>query len=147
MRNHLQGTFLLIVMLLVFWAVMAWGGDIISSALGGEDGAIVAKAPAEGNDFRNINYDLLTADEVSQLQAALAEAGFDPGPIDGILGELTRAAIRQAATALDLTDYSDRDLLDRLLDAFERQTQTPNNPTPEDPTSDNDNPTPNNTNT
>lgn len=36
----------------------------------------------------------LTADRVSKLQQALQQKGFDPGPIDGVLGPRTLAAVR-----------------------------------------------------
>jgi Putative peptidoglycan binding domain len=32
---------------------------------------------------------------VREVQQALAAAGFDPGPIDGIMGPLTKAALRK----------------------------------------------------
>ncbi len=35
------------------------------------------------------------SDEVRQAQEALKAKGFDPGPIDGIYGPLTKAAVRQ----------------------------------------------------
>jgi peptidoglycan hydrolase-like protein with peptidoglycan-binding domain len=37
----------------------------------------------------------LSKEEISQLQARLKTAGFDPGPIDGILGSKTRSLIRR----------------------------------------------------
>ncbi|WP_166350618.1 phage tail tip lysozyme [Phytoactinopolyspora limicola] len=38
-------------------------------------------------------------DDVKRLQQSLASAGFDPGPIDGIFGALTEAAVRGFQTA------------------------------------------------
>ena len=35
----------------------------------------------------------LSKEEISQIQARLKAAGFDPGPIDGILGSKTRSLI------------------------------------------------------
>ena len=37
----------------------------------------------------------LRADHVRELQQALAERGFDPGPVDGVMGTQTRAALRK----------------------------------------------------
>jgi hypothetical protein len=37
----------------------------------------------------------LSKEEISQLQARLKTAGFDPGPIDGVLGSKTRSLILQ----------------------------------------------------
>ena len=36
----------------------------------------------------------LAPDRVSKLQQALQQKGFDPGPIDGVLGPRTREAVR-----------------------------------------------------
>jgi hypothetical protein len=35
------------------------------------------------------------AEHVRELQAALADRGFDPGPADGVMGVRTRAALRK----------------------------------------------------
>ncbi len=46
----------------------------------------------------------MSGDDVRQLQRELAEAGFDPGPIDGKFGPQTEAAVRayQRARGLDV---------------------------------------------
>lgn len=36
----------------------------------------------------------LTSDRIQQVQQALQRKGFDPGPIDGVLGPMTREAVR-----------------------------------------------------
>jgi hypothetical protein len=36
-----------------------------------------------------------TASHVREVQQALSAAGFDPGPIDGIMGPRTKAALRK----------------------------------------------------
>jgi peptidoglycan hydrolase-like protein with peptidoglycan-binding domain len=36
----------------------------------------------------------LSAERVLQVQQALQRKGFDPGPIDGVLGPMTREAVR-----------------------------------------------------
>jgi putative peptidoglycan binding protein len=43
-----------------------------------------------------------TGSQVQQLQTALAELGYDPGPIDGDYGPLTQAAVVQFQTAQGL---------------------------------------------
>jgi hypothetical protein len=43
-----------------------------------------------------------TGTQVQQLQTALAELGYDPGPIDGDYGPLTQAAVVQFQTAQGL---------------------------------------------
>ena len=40
-----------------------------------------------------------TPERIREVQKALREAGHDPGPIDGILGPRTKAALRQYAAA------------------------------------------------
>ena len=40
-----------------------------------------------------------TPERIREVQKSLLEAGHDPGPIDGILGPRTKAALRQYASA------------------------------------------------
>ena len=117
MRTHLQGAFLLIVLLLAFWWALSWAGPIFDSALGGEDGAIVARAPADdsaGAQGAAAEDEALDGNEVAELQGALVQVGYSPGPVDGILGELTRAAIDEAKEDLGMVEESDRALLETL---------------------------------
>ena len=118
MRTHLQGAFLLIVLLLAFWWALNWAGPIFDSALGGEDGAIVARAPSEedsaGTRGAAAEDDPLDGNEVAELQGALVLVGYSPGPVDGILGELTRAAIDEAKADLGMVEESDRALFETL---------------------------------
>jgi peptidoglycan hydrolase-like protein with peptidoglycan-binding domain len=122
MRTHLQGAFLLIVLLLAFWWALSWAGPIFDSALGGEDGAIVARAPSEEATAAAVeaaNDEPLDGNEVASLQGALLQVGYSPGPVDGIMGELTRAAIDEAKKDLGLVEASDRKLLEGLETAVE----------------------------
>ena len=125
LRVHLQGTFLLIVVLLVFWAMLNWAGPVMSDALGGPDGAIVAKALIESEDPGTADGALtepdepLEGDEVAALQAALTRFGYEPGAVDGIMGDVTRAAADAAKADLGLPSASDRRLLDTLAAAVE----------------------------
>ena len=130
LRVHLQGTFLLIVLLLVLWAALNWAGSVISSALGGPDGAVVAKAPVESDESSDSGDgsapdEPLEGDEIADLQAALTRFGYDPGPVDGILGELTRSAIQAAKADLSLPAASDRTLLETLAAAIEALDDAP----------------------
>jgi hypothetical protein len=63
----------------------------------------------------------LTRDDVRRGQRLLADLGFDPGPIDGIMGPRTSAAIEnfQAAQNVEVTGRMSRALIDfmALLDA------------------------------
>ncbi|MYB03546.1 MAG: peptidoglycan-binding protein [Acidimicrobiaceae bacterium] len=126
MRTHLQGAFLLIVLLLAFWWALSWAGPIFDSALGGADGAIVARAPTDNTATGEAQADApLDGNEVAALQGALLQVGYSPGPVDGIMGELTRAAIEEAKGDLGLIEVSDRQLLETLETAVEALESTP----------------------
>ncbi|MDZ7749189.1 MAG: lytic murein transglycosylase [Halofilum sp. (in: g-proteobacteria)] len=58
----------------------------------------------------------LRRDQVMALQERLNERGFDAGPVDGIPGPQTRAAIRrfQAANGMIADGFASRELLDAL---------------------------------
>ena len=137
MRTHLQGTFLLIVLLLVFWGMLNWALPILDDAVFGDDGAIVARAPleAEGpaDPERGLEEDRpLDGAEVADLQGALTQLGYSPGPIDGIMGELTRQAIDEAKVDVGLVEASDRKLLETLQAALDALS-TANDPDPPGP--------------
>ena len=114
---HIQGMFLLILLLLAFWSMLEWGSGVITDALHGEKGAIVARTSSAKPGGSGISDDSLDNAEVIAMQTALTEAGYEPGPIDGIMGDLTRSAMNQARTALGLTGHSDRTLLEELIDS------------------------------
>ncbi len=131
MRAHLQGTFLLIVLLLVFWGMLNWAVPILDDAVFGDDGAIVARAPLEVDEptERGLEEDRpLAGNEVADLQGALTQLGYSPGPIDGILGELTRQAVDEAKADVGLAEQSDRKLLETLTAALEALGDTPAQP-------------------
>lgn len=110
LRVHVQGTSLLILLLLAFWYALGWSAAVIGDALDDEDGAIVAVArTGDASD-----YEPLTNSEVSALQSALADAGYDPGPLDGMLGTRTRRAIDLAKAEFGLETLPDRLFLRRL---------------------------------
>ncbi len=58
----------------------------------------------------------LGKNEIRELEGLLADLGFDPGPIDGVLDAQTRAAIKgyQNLAALPVTGQANRDLLDEV---------------------------------
>lgn len=58
----------------------------------------------------------LTRDERLALQNALVALGFDIGPVDGLIGSKSRAAVRlwQKAHALDADGFATQDLLTRI---------------------------------
>ena len=54
--------------------------------------------------------------EIRELEGLLADLGFDPGPVDGVLDEQTRTAIKgyQDLAALPVTGQASSDLLNEL---------------------------------
>ena len=57
----------------------------------------------------------LTKDEIKELQGRLGAVGFGPGPIDGVVGPQTQAALRRYADARGLANSdATRELLSRL---------------------------------
>ena len=64
-------------------------------------GAATLPATSQVNQaaaIRNLNMDAvpdLGRDIVRKIQAALEAKGFDPGPIDGVVGPRTKAAVRK----------------------------------------------------
>jgi hypothetical protein len=60
----------------------------------------------------------MTWDEIREIQGRLSGLGYEVGPLDGVAGPQTRAAILQfqAAVAVPETGAADRDLLQRLRD-------------------------------
>jgi peptidoglycan hydrolase-like protein with peptidoglycan-binding domain len=65
----------------------------------------------------NIIDSNLSKADVKKLQQSLKHQGFEPGPVDGIIGPRTRAAIRsfQKKHALEVTGKADASTL-KLLD-------------------------------
>ena len=58
----------------------------------------------------------ISKDDVKKVQQTLKEKGYDPGPVDGVLGASTRAALRKFQKESDLraTGRLDEKTLDRL---------------------------------
>lgn len=126
MRSHIQGIFVLLGVGIAVLVLARIAAPVLSDAFG-EDGAIVAESSDIDDvvDLAALDSEVaipLTGDEVAQLQGSLVDLGFDPGPIDGILGNGTRAAIDDAIVEYQLeATASDRDVLEyvtSLLDAL-----------------------------
>lgn len=126
MRSHIQGLFILLGVAIALLALANVAAPVVGDAFG-EDGAIVAES-GEVDDVIELSAELqaaaipLTGEEVAQLQADLTTLGFDPGPIDGILGGGTRSAIDTAIEQYGLAaGATDRDVLGyvtSLIDAL-----------------------------
>ena len=83
---------------------------------------MVESAPAAPRDPRDLAVD---------VQARLADLGFDPGPIDGIVGEKTRIALRafEKRVGQPVTGKVSEDILGQLDEAVAaRRTNDPTTP-------------------
>ncbi len=69
--------------------------------------------PATNQDARQLNQ----PQDISKVQDLLTQLGFDPGPVDGMIGAKTRRAILDFARSqnLPLSDKIDTALLDALV--------------------------------
>jgi cytochrome c-type biogenesis protein CcmH/NrfG len=97
LRSSVAGTLILIL------ALPAWAAEEKKAAPAKEEKA-EKKAPAKGSE------------EIKKLQEALKAKGQDPGPIDGIMGSKTRAAIKafQEANGLKPTSRLDDQTAEKL---------------------------------
>lgn len=111
LNMHIQGVALLLFLLVAFWFVVGWGGRVISRSFDSENGVIVMVSRSEdglSSTLSNV--------EVMELQGALVDAGYNPGPVDGFLGILTRTAINKAKAELGFEGISDRELVPALIE-------------------------------
>ncbi len=118
MRTHLQGLIVLLAALAGLWGTARLAGPAVGDALRG-DGAVAAASSDDVVDLATATDEPadepLTGDEIAELQAGLLFAGYDPGPIDGIMGPSTRAAVTAAIADLGLGDgIGDRGVLEAL---------------------------------
>jgi tetratricopeptide (TPR) repeat protein len=87
-----------------------------SSATSAANGSVLDAVIAADNKLdQNGANGLGKNNRVAALQAQLIEAGFDPGPVDGRMGPLTRSALSEYQQAFRLTDLQDEDLFDHML--------------------------------
>lgn len=106
MRYHIQGIFLLLIVLIAVLFTARMAAPVLSDALG-DEGAIVAES-AEVTPDADLaagaaEEDLpLTGEEVGQIQTDLTTLGFDPGAVDGIMGDATQNAIDAAIVQYQL---------------------------------------------
>ncbi|MEM8705446.1 MAG: peptidoglycan-binding domain-containing protein [Actinomycetota bacterium] len=125
MKSHIQGLFILLGVGIALLALANIAAPVVSDAFG-EDGAIVAEStPEDVVDLaagEEVIVVPLNGEEVALLQANLTDLGFDPGPIDGILGGGTRGAVGEAILQYGLdSTASNRDVLEytqSLIDAI-----------------------------
>lgn len=67
---------------------------VMTAALTGPAWAAEPTSPAPAATTAVAGADARTS-HVRELQLALSAAGYDPGPIDGIMGPRTKSAVRQ----------------------------------------------------
>lgn len=82
--------------------------SLLSERAGGSNRGVIATWPRDDRP--------LALSERKNLQQALKNAGFDPGPIDGIIGAGTKSALRQwqSANGLPADGYASARILERL---------------------------------
>ena len=123
MKSHIQGLFILLGVAIALLALANIAAPVLGDAFG-EDGAIVAESAADdgADPAEEAIVVPLDGEEVALLQANLTDLGFDPGPVDGILGNGTRSAISEAIVEYQLdVSASDREVLEytqSLIDAL-----------------------------
>lgn len=98
---------------------------IILASSGMPADAVEQKATDRKSETANVfeypDYDSLKGAElIRMVQLVLEDEGFDPGPIDGILGPKTREAIKkfQMEKELEPTGEIDEQTFDRLFWRF-----------------------------
>ncbi len=82
--------------------------SLLAEEIAGRSGAVTASWPRDDRP--------LTLDERKALQQALKDRGFDPGPVDGIIGAGTKRALRawQQQAGLPADGYASAAVLDAL---------------------------------
>ncbi len=97
-----------------FHAFLGWNSSMVYSTTAAFMATRLTGAPAL---FRgNGNVQSLTPDQMMELQTLIAKLGYDPGPIDGKLGNGTRSAVKKAQLLFGLPadSYPSIELLQRL---------------------------------
>ncbi|MDP9195404.1 MAG: peptidoglycan-binding protein [Pseudomonadota bacterium] len=84
--------------------------DYTSSARSPEDKGIDWKSRGTASEER------MNRSQIMEVQRALKSAGYDPGPVDGVLGPRTRSALQefQRNGGLDVTGRLDQETLSAL---------------------------------
>lgn len=82
--------------------------SLLSEEIAGRSGAVAGQWPRDDRP--------LSLDERKALQQALKDRGFDPGPVDGVIGAGTRRALRawQAQAGLPADGYASEAILEAL---------------------------------
>lgn len=97
-----------------FDVYLEWNESLVYSTTAAYFATRLAGAPRVGRGKANVNS--LDAGQTKQLQTILANAGYDVGKVDGIIGAKTRAAVKDVQLRLGLPadSYPTSELLARL---------------------------------
>lgn len=106
--------------------LLQFGADPLIKAENGYSSLMITKLIGNGDiqkileerirEIKSINKKGIRLDTVLQAQLTLVSIGYDPGPIDGIIGKKTMKAIRefQCNEKLEITGRLDKETLKRL---------------------------------
>jgi len=97
-----------------FDVLLEWNSSLVYTTTAAYFATRIEGAPRVNRASGPING--LSAAEVKQLQTLLAKRGYNVGPIDGIIGELTREAVKDVQVKLGLPadSYPTKELLAKL---------------------------------
>ncbi len=97
-----------------FKAFLGWNSAMVYSTTVAYFATRLDGAPPVGRGSGTVN--VLTPQQMSEVQTLLAKHGYDVGKVDGKLGSLTRAAVKKAQlkTGLPADSYPTVELIDKL---------------------------------
>jgi membrane-bound lytic murein transglycosylase B len=98
-----------------FHTILRWNrSDLYAIAVGHLADRITGKAPFQAS--RPTSEQRLSRNQIEKIQELLVAKGYDPGPVDGVLGSQTRQAIKefQRTAQLPADGYPTPELLETL---------------------------------
>ncbi|WP_421723855.1 lytic murein transglycosylase [Bauldia sp.] len=96
-----------------FYILLDWNSSLVYATTAAYFATRIDGAPRVS---RGSQVNSLSADEVKRLQRILSRRGYDVGKVDGIIGERTRAAVKEVQLQLGLPadSYPTKELLAQL---------------------------------
>ncbi|MHA1158667.1 MAG: peptidoglycan-binding protein, partial [Alphaproteobacteria bacterium] len=96
-----------------FDVYLVWNKSLVYSTTAAYFATRLAGQPRVG---KGLGATVLSLGEVKELQRLLKARGYDVGKVDGIIGRMTRAAVKDAQTKLGLPadSYPSKQLLSAL---------------------------------